>query len=148
MKTTSVTPTDIKKKWVLIDAANKPVGRVAVEVARILRGKHKPSFVPHLDCGDQVIVINAAKAFFTGRKADQKFYYHHSSYIGGIKATSAKDLLQNKPERVLENAVRGMLPHNKLGRKVFNNVKIYAGSEHPHEAQKPVLAQARLVKEG
>ena len=148
MKTTSVTPTDIKKKWVLIDAANKPVGRVAVEVARILRGKHKANFVPHLDCGDQVIVINAAKAFFTGRKAEQKFYYHHSNYIGGIKATSAKDLFLNKPERVLENAVRGMLPHNKLGRKVFHNVKIYAGAEHPHEAQKPVLAQARLVKEG
>ncbi len=148
MKTTSVKPTDIKKKWVLIDAANKPVGRVAVEVARILRGKHKASFVPHLDCGDQVVVINASKAFFTGRKADQKVYYHHSNYIGGIKATSAKDLLATKPERVLENAVRGMLPHNKLGRKVFHNVKIYAGAEHPHEAQKPVAAPSRLVKEG
>jgi large subunit ribosomal protein L13 len=148
MKTTSVTPTDIKKQWVLIDATNQPVGRVAAEVARLLRGKHKANYVPHLDCGDNVIIVNAAKAIFTGRKLEKKFYYHHSSYIGGIKATAAKDLMANKPERVFEHAVRGMLPHNKLGRKVFHNVKIYAGAEHPHEAQKPVAAPLRLAKEG
>lgn len=148
MKTTSVTPADIKKKWVLIDAAQKPVGRVAVEVSRLLRGKHKANFVPHLDCGDHVVVINAAQMIFTGRKSLQKFYYHHSNYIGGIKATAAKDLLANKPERVLEHAVRGMLPHNKLGRKVFHNMKVYAGQEHPHEAQKPTAAPLRLAKEG
>jgi len=148
MKTTSVTPTDIKKQWVLIDATNQPVGRVAAEVARLLRGKHKANYVPHLDCGDNVIIVNAAKTIFTGRKLEKKFYYHHSSYIGGIKATAAKDLMANKPERVFEHAVRGMLPHNKLGRKVFHNVKIYAGAEHPHEAQKPVAAPLRLAKEG
>ncbi len=148
MKTTSITPTDIKKKWVLIDAAHQPVGRIAVEVSRLLRGKHKPSFVPHLDCGDNVVIINASQVVLTGRKLDQKMYYRHSNFIGGIKATSAKDMLATHPERVLEHAVRGMLPHNKLGRKVFNNVKIYAGSEHPHEAQKPTAAPVRTVKEG
>lgn len=149
MKTTSVTPTDIKKKWVLFDANNQTVGRLASEVARILRGKHKVDFVPHLDCGDNVVIINADKVNFTGRKWAQKFYYHHSGYVGGIKATAARDMLERKPERILEHAIKGMLPHNKLGRKVFNNVKIYAGSEHPHEAQKPVASQPiRLGKEG
>jgi large subunit ribosomal protein L13 len=146
MKTTSIKPSDIKKQWVLIDATGQSVGRLASQIAYILRGKHKASFVPHLDNGDNVVVVNASKAVFTGRKLENKFYYHHSSYIGGIKAVVAKDLLANKPERVLEHAVRGMLPHNKLGRKVFHNVKIYAGNEHPHEAQKPVAAPARLVK--
>jgi len=148
MKTTSIKPSDIKKQWVLIDATGQSVGRLASQIAHILRGKHKASFVPHLDNGDNVVVVNASKAVFTGRKLENKFYYHHSGYIGGIKAVVAKDLLANKPERVLEHAVRGMLPHNKLGRKVFHNVKIYAGNEHPHEAQKPVAAPARLVKEG
>ena len=148
MKTTSVKPTDIKKKWVLFDANNQTVGRLASEVARVLRGKHKVDFVPHLDCGDNVVIINADKINFTGRKWTQKFYYHHSGYIGGIKATAARDLLERKPERILEHAIKGMLPHNKLGRKVFNNVKIYAGSEHPHDAQKPVASKPIRLGKG
>lgn len=148
MKTQSVKPTDIQKEWVLVDAAKKPLGRVASEVARLLRGKHKPSFVPHLDCGDHVVIINAKDVVLTGRKWDQKVYYRHSNYIGGIKATMAKDLVQTHPERLLETAVKGMLPRNKLGRKILKNLKVYAGSEHPHTAQKPVQAPARLVKEG
>ena len=148
MKTSSVTPSDIIKSWVLIDAKGQTVGRLATEVARILRGKHKPNYVHHLDCGDNVIIVNAEKVEFTGRKWTDKFYYHHSNYIGGIKATAARDLREKHPERVLEHAIRGMLPKNKLGRKVFHNVKIYAGTEHPHDAQKPGVAPSRLVKEG
>ena len=148
MKTTSVTPTDIKKKWVLFDAKDQTVGRLASEVARILRGKNKVNFVPHLDCGDNVVIINAEKVIFTGRKWDQKFYYRHSSFIGGIKATSAKQQLQDHPERILEHAIKGMLPHNKLGRKVLGNCKIYAGTEHPHDAQKPVVTAPVRLKKG
>lgn len=149
MKTTSVTPANIKKKWVLFDANGLTVGRLASEVARVLRGKNKVNFVPHLDCGDNVVIINADKVNFTGRKWDQKFYYHHSNYIGGIKQTSARHLHEKHPERILEHAIRGMLPKSKLGRKVFGNVKIYAGTEHPHDAQKPVAsAPVRLGKEG
>ena len=148
MKTQSITPSDIKKQWLVVDAQDKSLGRVASEVSRLLRGKHKPSFVPHLDCGDNVIVINAEKVNLTGKKLDTKFYYRHSNYIGGIKSTVARDMLENNPDRLVNIAVKGMLPHNKLGRKVFGNLKVYAGSEHPHEAQKPVAAPARLVAEG
>lgn len=145
MKTQSVKPSDINKQWLLIDAANMPVGRVASEVARLLRGKHKAAFVPYLDAGDNVVVINAKEAVLTGRKWDQKVYYRHSNFIGGIKATVAKDMRETYPERIIEAAVKGMLPRNKLGRKILKNLKIYSGSEHPHEAQKPVEAPARLV---
>lgn len=145
MKTQSVTPSDIKKQWLLVDAKDKSLGRVASEVARLLRGKHKPSFVPHLDCGDNVIVINADKVSLTGKKWDAKFYYRHSNYIGGIKSTVAKDMLDTYPDRLVSIAVKGMLPHNKLGRKVLGNLKVYAGSEHPHDAQKPVSAPPRLA---
>ncbi|SME88205.1 50S ribosomal protein L13 [Pseudobacteriovorax antillogorgiicola] len=148
MKTQSVTPADIKKQWVIVDAKDQSLGRIAAEVARLLRGKHKPSFVPHLDCGDNVIVINADKVSLTGRKWDTKFYYRHSNYIGGLKATLAKDLLATYPDRLINFAVKGMLPRNKLGRKVLGNLKVYAGQEHPHEAQKPVAAPLRLAKEG
>jgi large subunit ribosomal protein L13 len=145
MKTVSIKPSDIKKEWLIVDAANKPVGRVAAEVSRLLRGKHKPSFVCHLDCGDNVIILNAEKVKFTGQKWDDKFYYRHSNYIGGLKSTSARELLDNHPERILTYAVKGMLPRNKLGRKVLKNLKVYAGAEHPHEAQNPVAAPSRLA---
>ncbi len=145
MKTQSVTPSDINKQWLLVDAKDKSLGRVASEVARLLRGKHKPTFVPHLDCGDNVIVVNADKVSLTGNKWDAKFYYRHTNYIGGIKSTVAKDMLDTYPDRLVSIAVKGMLPHNKLGRKVLGNLKVYAGSEHPHEAQKPVPAPSRLA---
>jgi large subunit ribosomal protein L13 len=148
MKTQSVKPADIKKNWVVVDAANKPLGRVASEISRLLRGKHKPSFVPHLDCGDNVVVVNAKDVTLTGRKWDQKVYYRHTNYVGGLKAAGAREVLANNPERLIESAVKGMLPHNKLGRKVLKNLKVYPGSEHPHEAQKPVQAPSRIAKEG
>ncbi len=145
MKTYSVKPADIKKQWLVVDAAGKTLGRLSSEVAHLLRGKHKTSFVPHLDCGDNVIVINAAQIELTGNKLKDKFYYHHSGYIGGIKSISAGDLLKTYPERLIEFAVRGMLPHNTLGRHVGKNLKVYAGAQHPHEAQKAVPATPRLA---
>ncbi|NDE14212.1 50S ribosomal protein L13 [bacterium] len=144
MKTYSVKPTDVKKQWVVVDAAGQTVGRLATEVARVLRGKHKPTFVPHLDTGDNVVVINAEKVKFTGNKMKDKFYHHHTGYVGGIKSISAENLMAKKPERVLEIAIRGMLPKGPLGRKIGLNLKVYAGSEHPHAAQKPVAMKPRL----
>ncbi len=148
MKTYSVKPTDVKKQWVVVDAADQTVGRLATEVARVLRGKHKPTFVPHLDTGDCVVVINADKVKFTGNKMKDKYYNHHTGYIGGIKSISAENLLAKHPERILEHAIRGMLPKGPLGRKIGLNLKVYAGSEHPHAAQKPVAMQPRLQKSG
>ena len=148
MKTCSIKPADITKKWVKVDAKGQSLGRLASEIARVLRGKHKPTFVPHLDCGDYVVVTNASEITLSGAKWDQKFYYHHTGYIGGIKAISARDLLAKKPERLIENAVKGMLPKNKLSRKIFKNLKVYAGPEHQHEAQKPVDMAPRLVVAG
>ncbi len=148
MKTYSVKPADIKKQWVVVDAADQTVGRLATEVARVLRGKHKPTFVPHLDTGDFVVVINAEKIKFTGNKMKDKFYHHHTGWIGGIKSISAETMLAKKPERILEHAIRGMLPKGPLGRKVGLNLKVYAGSEHPHAAQKPVAMQPRMHKSG
>ena len=127
----------VEKKWVLIDADGLVVGRVASIIANILRGKHKPSFTPHMDDGDNVIVINAEKVVFTGRKREQKNYYHHTGYIGGIKERSAKSIFEGRfPERILEKAVERMLPRGPLGRKQLGNLRVYAGAEHPHEAQK------------
>lgn len=150
MKTCSIKPADIKKKWVIVDAAGQPLGRLASEIARVLRGKHKPTFVPHLDCGDNVIVTNAAKISLSGSKWDKKFYYHHTGYIGGIKSISARDLLAKNPERLIENAVRGMLPKTKLARKVFKNLRVYADSEHGHTAQKPepMTPRTNVLAEG
>ena len=148
MKTYSVKPSDIKKQWVVVDAADQTVGRLATEVARVLRGKHKPTFVPHLDTGDFVVVINAEKVKFTGNKMKDKFYHHHTGWIGGIKSISAETMLAKKPEGILEHAIRGMLPKGPLGRKVGLNLKVYAGSEHPHAAQKPVAMQPRMQKSG
>ena len=148
MKTYSVKPADIQKKWVILDAADQPLGRLATEVARLLRGKHKPTFVPNLDCGDNVVVVNMSKVKLTGKKATDKVYYHHTGYIGGIKAIQAQDLMEKNPERVLQSAVKGMLPKNKLSRKLMTNLKIYAGAEHPHTAQKPEPWTARTAVSG
>lgn len=137
MKTTSVKASDITKQWVVVDAAGKTLGRLASQIAYVLRGKHKPSFVPHLDCGDNVIVTNAKDIHLTGRKWEQKSYYSYSGYIGGIKEVNAKVVRNDHPERLIVSAVQGMLPKNKLGRQVMNNLKVYADEKHPHEAQKP-----------
>jgi large subunit ribosomal protein L13 len=138
MSTFSAKPADIEKKWVVIDATGLVVGRLASIIALRLRGKHKPSFTPHVDDGDNVIVINAAKVVFTGRKRDQKMYYHHTGFIGGIKERSAKSIFEGRfPERIIEKAVERMLPRGPLGRKQLGNLRVYPGAEHPHEAQKP-----------
>ena len=127
----------VVRKWYVVDAANKPLGRTAVAVADLLRGKNDPTFTPNADCGNFVIVINAEKAVLTGRKLEQKYYYHHTGYIGGMKAIQAKTMMATKPERAMEIAVKGMLPHNHLGAQAFNRLKVYAGAAHKHEAQKP-----------
>ncbi len=138
MKTYSAKPAEIEKKWVTIDATGLVVGRLASIVALRLRGKHKPSFTPHVDDGDNVIVVNAAKAVFTGRKREQKVYHHYTGYIGGIKTRTARQILEGRfPERVVEKAVERMLPRGPLGRVQLGNLRVYAGPEHPHEAQKP-----------
>jgi large subunit ribosomal protein L13 len=138
MSTFSATPADIEKKWIVIDATGLVVGRLATIVAMRLRGKHKPSFTPHMDDGDNVIVINAAKVVFTGRKRDQKIYYHHTGFIGGIKERSAKSIFEGRfPERIVEKAVERMVPRGPLGRQQMSNLRVYPGAEHPHEAQKP-----------
>ena len=132
----------VVRKWYVVDAADKPLGRTAVVVADLLRGKNDPTFTPHADCGNFVIVINAEKAVLTGRKMEQKYYYHHSGYIGGMKAIQAKTMMATKPERAMELAVKGMLPHNHLGAKAFTRLKVYAGAAHKHEAQKPETYEA------
>lgn len=137
MKTSFIRKEDTNRKWYVIDANGQVVGRLAVEIARRLRGKHKPTYTPHIDTGDYIIVINADKVRLTGRKMDQKMYYRHTGYPGGLKSITAKALLQRKPERILELAVKGMLPKNRLGRRMFKKMKVYAGSEHPHQAQQP-----------
>ena len=138
MNTYSAKPADIEKKWVTIDATGLVVGRLASIVAKRLRGKHKASYTPHVDDGDNVIVINAAKAVFTGRKREKKVYYHHTGYIGGIKERTARQIMDGRfPERVVEMAVQRMLPRGPLGRVQFGNLRVYPGAEHPHEAQKP-----------
>ncbi|MGE3989195.1 50S ribosomal protein L13 [Pseudorhodoplanes sp.] len=138
MKTFSAKPADVEKKWVVIDATGLVVGRLASIIALRLRGKHKASFTPHVDDGDNVIVVNAEKVVFTGRKRDQKMYYHHTGYIGGIKERSAKSIFEGRfPERIVEKAVERMLPRGPLGRKQLGNLRVYPGTEHPHEAQKP-----------
>jgi len=146
MKTQSVKATDIKKQWFVVDATEQTVGRLASQIAYVLRGKHKTNFVPYLDCGDHVIVVNAEKVKFTGKKWRDKVYFHHSNFMGGIKAARAEDVLRKHPDRVLETAVRGMLPHTKLGRKQIHSLKIYAGAQHPHEAQQPQPIVQRLNK--
>jgi large subunit ribosomal protein L13 len=136
--TVSLKPAEVEKKWVVIDASGLVVGRLASLIALRLRGKNKAAFTPHVDCGDNVIVINAEKVVFTGRKREQKVYYHHTGYIGGIKERSAKFILDGRfPERIVEKAVERMLPRGPLGRKQFGNLRVYKGAAHPHEAQQP-----------
>ena len=138
-KTHSVKLNEIEKKWYIIDAENRPLGRVATEVARLLRGKHKPTFSTHIDCGDYVIVINTDKMILTGNKLNQKIYRRHSGYVGGMKETLAKTMMANKSDRVLLLAVKGMLPKNSLGRKMLTKVRAYKGSEHENQAQQPEI---------
>lgn len=135
MKTYSTKPADIKRKWHVIDASDKVLGRLATEVATLLRGKHKAIYVPHLDTGDYVIVVNAAKVRVTGDKAKKKIYYRHSGYPGGIKGMSFEEMMERHPSRVITHAVKGMLPKNRLGRSMLKKLKVYDGPNHPHEAQ-------------
>lgn len=138
MSTYSAKAADVDKKWVMIDATDLVVGRLASIVAKRLRGKHKPTYTPHVDCGDNVVVINAAKVVLTGRKREQKVYHHHTGYIGGIKERSAKSILEGRfPERIVEKAVERMLPRGPLARRQLANLRVYPGPNHPHEAQKP-----------
>ena len=137
MKTYVTNPAEVERAWHVVDAEGQTLGRLATSVASILRGKHKPIYSPSVDCGDYVIVINADKIAVTGKRLEQKRYYRHSLYIGGLKEISLRDQLQKHPERVIESAVRGMLPKNALGRKMFKKLKVYAGAEHPHAAQLP-----------
>ena len=138
MKTYSAKPSEIEKKWILIDAEGLVVGRLASIIALRLRGKHKPTFTPHMDCGDNVIVINAEKVVLTGRKVEKKIYRHHTGFIGGIKERSAKFILEGRfPERIVEKAVEHMLPRGPLGRRQLGNLRVYKGGEHPHAAQSP-----------
>ena len=129
----------IERRWFVIDAAEKPLGRTAVKAANILRGKHRPEFTPHADCGEFVIIVNADKAILTGRKLEQKYYQHHSGYIGGLKEVQYKTLMAKRPEFAMELAVKGMLPHNSLGDKAFTRLHVYAGANHEQAAQKPIV---------
>jgi large subunit ribosomal protein L13 len=137
VRTFTAKTAEIERVWYVVDAENQTLGRLAAQIAPILRGKHKPTYTPHLDCGDFVIVVNAEKVRVTGRKLDQKFYYRYSGYPGGLKSVSLRDQLAKHPERVLEAAVKGMLPKNSLGRQMFKKLKVYAGGDHPHQAQQP-----------
>ena len=137
MKTFSAKATDINRDWFVVDATDQVLGRLATEVARRLRGKHKPIFTPHVDTGDFIVVVNVEKIRLTGRKLDQKTYWRHSGYPGGIKGTLARRMLENSPEEVLMAAVKGMLPKNRLGRQLLKKLKVYAGPDHPHTAQQP-----------
>lgn len=137
MKTYMANPDKIEKKWYVVDAEGQTLGRLAAEVAKVLRGKNKPEFTPHIDTGDNVIVINAEKIKVTGKKLDQKVYYHHSDYVGGMKETTLREMMAKKPEQVIELAVKGMLPKGPLGRTMIKKLHVYAGAEHAHQAQKP-----------
>ena len=137
MKTFMASPATIDRKWYVVDASGMALGRLASEVAKVLRGKNKPTFTPHIDTGDYVIVINAAEIKVTGKKLDQKVYYKHSDYVGGMKETTLREMLDKKPEQVIELAVKGMLPKGPLGRSMFTKLHVYAGAEHDQQAQKP-----------
>ena len=138
MSTFMANANNIERRWFVIDAQGKPLGKTAVAAANILRGKHRPEFTPHADCGEYVIIINASKAVLTGKKLEQKYYRHHSGYIGGLKEIQYKTLMANRPEMAMELAVKGMLPHNSLGDKAFTRLHVYAGENHEQAAQKPI----------
>ena len=143
MKTFMANPDKIDRKWYVVDAKGATLGRLASEVASVLRGKNKPEFTPHADCGDYVIVINAAEVKVTGKKLDQKIYYNHSEYVGGMRETTLRELLAKKPERVVELAIKGMLPKGPLGRDMYRKLHVYAGEAHGHQAQKPVVLEIK-----
>lgn len=144
MKSYVAKPLEIERKWYVVDADGKTLGRLASEVAKILRGKHKAIYTPHVDTGDFVIIVNAEKVRLTGKKLDQKMYRWHTGYVGHLKERSYRDMLQNKPETVVEAAIKGMLPHNSLGRSMASKLKVYAGPEHKHEAQQPEVLELSL----
>ena len=133
----------IKRKWYVIDAEGKPLGRVATKAAHILRGKHKATYTPNIDCGDFIIIINAEKAILTGNKLDKKMYYNHSGYPGGLRERTAREMQERYPVEMVERAVKGMLPHNRLGRQMYKKLFVYVGSEHPHMAQKPEIMEVK-----
>jgi large subunit ribosomal protein L13 len=137
VRTYATKASEIERAWYLVDATDQTLGRLATEIATILKGKHKPIYTPHLDCGDYVVVVNAEKVRVTGQKMDQKKYYRHSQYPGGLRSITLRDQLARYPERVIQAAVRGMLPKNRLGRRMIKKLKVYAGGEHPHQAQRP-----------
>ena len=137
MKTYMANPDKIERKWYVVDATDKTLGRLTSEIAKVLRGKNKPVYTPHIDTGDYVIVVNAEKIAVTGKKLDQKIYYNHSDYVGGMKETTLREMLDKKPEKVIELAVKGMLPKGPLGRSMIKKLHVYAGPEHDHQAQKP-----------
>ena len=141
--TYSAKSNDIKRQWYIIDASGKPLGRIAAEAAKLLRGKHKPTFTPNVDTGDHVIILNVKDAVLTGKKLDQKIYRHHTGYIGNMKETSARNMMQNNPEKAMMLAIKGMLPKNRLGRQMINKVRIYGGSEHENQAQKPIVWEVK-----
>ena len=143
MKTYMATPSTIERKWYVVDAENQTLGRLASEVATVLRGKNKPQYTPHLDTGDNVIVINADKVKLTGNKESQKMYYRHTGYTGHLKSFTYKEMMEKFPERVIQYAVKGMIPHNKLGRQMLTKLHVYAGSEHPHQAQMPEVLEIK-----
>ena len=137
-------PGQVERKWYVVDAADKTLGRLAAEVAKVLRGKHKPTFTPHMDTGDHVIIINADKVVLTGKKLTHKIYFRHSGYLGGDSYVKAGDMLKKNPVRMVELAVKGMIPHNSLGAQIFSKLHVYAGSEHPHAAQKPEVMEINV----
>ncbi|MBR3938450.1 MAG: 50S ribosomal protein L13 [Bacteroidales bacterium] len=145
-RTVSANAQTVTKEWILIDAENQTLGRLATRVANVLRGKHKPSFTPHVDCGDNVIIINAEKIVLTGKKMTDKVYVRHTGYPGGQRFATPQQLLNTHPIRVIEHAVRGMLPKNKLGDALYRNLKVYAGSEHPHQAQNPKVVNLNDIR--
>ncbi len=144
MKSFMASPATIERKWYVVDATGYTLGRLAAEVAKVLRGKNKPIYTPFMDCGDYVIVVNAAKVKVTGRKLDQKIYYHHSDYVGGMKETTLREMMARKPERVVELAVKGMLPKGSLGADMYRKLHVYAGPEHEHAAQQPEVLELKF----
>lgn len=141
MKTYTAKPETVERDWFIVDAENKTLGRLSTEIARRLRGKHKPEYTPHVDTGDYIVVINAEKVYVSGNKRTDKIYHHHTGYPGGLKSISFEKLIEKAPERVIETAVKGMLPKNSLGRAMYKKMKVYAGSEHPHTAQQPKILE-------
>jgi large subunit ribosomal protein L13 len=146
MKTYSAKPLEVERKWLVVDAAGQTLGRLASTIAALLRGKHKPEFTPHIDTGDFVIVINASQVKVTGKKAEQKNYYRNSGYPGGLRTTNFEDLLAKSPEKVIEYAVWGMIPHTRLGRQQIRKLHVFAGAEHPHQAQKPEVYELKALE--